>query len=311
MQPHGGVTREDMILEGFHPAALRTAQAAPSRRLGETSSFRARRISPAGRIWREGPSMSPQDPVNTAVRTLDVFEVFAAVRGPLTLSELAARLGSPVSSTHALIRTLQQRGFVYILDARKRVFPTKRLLMIAQQIALNDPVLERIGPVLATLQADTNETVILGKRQGNAITYLEVLESRQTIRYGAHPGDVKPLHSSAIGKAMLGLLPDGERARLVRGLDLPVITAATIRNAEALLADLAEGAARGFFITRGENVPDVMAISIARVVGDEPLGFAVAGPLARIEAQADGIFAALRKAAAALGQIDAELRGPA
>ncbi len=253
--------------------------------------------------------MSQQDPVKTAVRTLDVFEVFAAVRGPLTLTELAARLGSPVSSTHALIRTLQQRGYVYILDARKRVYPTKRLLMMAQQIALNDPVLERIGPVLARLQADTNETVILGKRQGNAITYLEVLESRQTIRYAANPGDVKPLHSSAIGKAMLGLLTEVERAKLVRGLDLPGVTAATIQNAETLLADLAEGAARGFFITRGENVPDVMAISISRIVGDEPLGLAVAGPLARIEAHADAIFAAQRRAGDALQQIDTELRG--
>jgi DNA-binding IclR family transcriptional regulator len=253
--------------------------------------------------------MPPQDPVKTAVRTLDVFEVFAAARGPLTLSELAARLGSPVSSTHALVRTLQQRGYVYILDSRKRVYPTKRLLMIAQQIALNDPVLERIGPVLATLQADTAETVILGKRQGNAITYLDVLESRQTIRYAANPGDIKPLHSSAIGKAMLGLLAEPDRAKLVHGLDLPGVTATTIQDAHALLADLAHGAARGFFITRGENVPDVMAIAISRIVGDEPYGVAVAGPIARIEAHLDAILAAQRRAADALHQIDTELRG--
>ena len=77
--------------------------------------------------------MPPQDPVKTAARTLDVFEVFAAARGPLTLTELAARLGSPLSSCHALVRTLQSRGYVYILDERKRVYPTKRLLLLAQQ----------------------------------------------------------------------------------------------------------------------------------------------------------------------------------
>jgi len=255
--------------------------------------------------------MSQHDPVKTALRTLDVFEAFAAVRGPLTLTELAARLGSPVSSMHALIRTLQQRGYVYVLDARKRIYPTKRLLMVAQQIALNDPVLERLGPVLASLQADTNETVILGKRQGNAIVYLEVIESSQTIRYAANPGDVKPLHSSAIGKAMLGLLPERERATVLRSLALPRITATTIRTADTLLADLAEGAARGFFITRGENVPDVMAIALSRIVGGAPLGLAVAGPLARIDAHAETIFAALRTAGDAIQQIDSELCGTA
>lgn len=253
--------------------------------------------------------MSRQDPVKTAVRTLDVFEVFAAVKGPLTLTELAARLVSPVSSCHALVRTLQLRGYVYILDERKRVYPTKRMLMLAQQIALNDPVLERIGPVLATLQADTGETVILGKRQGNAVTYLEVVESRQTIRYAANPGDVKPLHSSAIGKAMLGVLPDAELVRLVRKLPLPAITENTITAADELILDIEQARERGYFVTSGENVPDVMAIAITRAVGEEPYGIAVAGPIARIKSHIAAIVGALTTAGTTLRRIDAELRG--
>ena len=253
--------------------------------------------------------LPPKDPVKTAARTLDVFEVFAAVKGPLTLTELAARLGSPVSSCHALIRTLQLRGYVYILDERKRVYPTSRLLMLAQQIAQNDPVRDRIGPVLAALQADTGETVILGKRQANAVVYLDVMESRQTIRYAANPGDVKPLHSSAIGKAMLGVLSDTELASLLRKLPLTPITVNTIGTANGLILDIVRGRQRGFFITRGENVPDVMAIAIARSVGEESYGIAVAGPIARIEAHADGIVAALTTAGAAMSRIDQELRG--
>lgn len=253
--------------------------------------------------------MSQHDPVKTAARTLDVFEVFAAAKGPLTLTELAGRLDSPLSSCHALVRTLQLRGYVYVLDERKRVYPTKRLLMVAQQIAQNDPVLERIGPVLAALQLSTEETVILGKRQGNCVTYLEVVESRQTIRYAADPGDVKPLHSSAIGKAMLGVLPDAELAKLVRKLPLPAVTPSTIKDAAGLLRDIALSRERGFFVTRGENVPDVMAISICRTVGEEPYGVAVAGPIGRLESRSDAVVAALRAAGDALQRIDAELRG--
>lgn len=253
--------------------------------------------------------MSQRDPVKTAARTLDVFEAFAAAKRPLTLTELAGRLDSPLSSCHALIRTLQLRGYVYILDERKRVYPTKRLLMVAQQIAQNDPVLERISPVLTALQRDTEETVILGKRQGNSVTYLEVIESRQTIRYAADPGDVKPLHSSAIGKAMLGVLPDADLAKLIRKLPLPAVTSSTIKDAADLLRDIELSKARGFFVTRGENVPDVMAISICRVVGEEPYGVAVAGPIGRLEALSDAVVAALLEAGDALQRIDAELRG--
>ena len=258
------------------------------------------------------PSDAPaaqHDPVKTAARTLDVFEVFAKAKNPLTLTELAARLGSPISSCHALVRTLQVRGYVYILDARKRVYPTKRLLSVAQQIAQSDPILERIGPILDGLMRETGETIILGKRQGNLITYLDVIEGRHTIRYAASPGDTKPLHSSAIGKAMLGVLSDADLMRLLKRLPLPNVTANTLTTPAALARDIEAGRARGFFTTRGENVPEVMAISIARIVGDEPYGIAIAGPVGRLEANHDALVAALLNAGTALQQIDADLRG--
>jgi IclR family acetate operon transcriptional repressor len=250
-----------------------------------------------------------RDPVKTAARTLDVFEAFAKAKNPLTLTELAARLGSPISSCHALVRTLQARGYVYVLDARKRVYPTKRLLAVAQQIAQNDPILERIGPVLDALMRETGETVILGKRQGNVVTYLDVIEGRQTIRYAASPGDTKPLHSSAIGKAMLGVLAEAELARLLKRLPLAHVTANTLTTPAALMRDIEVGRVQGFFITSGENVPEVMAISIARTVGGEPYGVAIAGPVGRLEAGRAELVRALLSAGDALLRIDADLRG--
>jgi DNA-binding IclR family transcriptional regulator len=176
---------------------------------------------------------------------------------------------------------------------------------IAQQIAQNDPVLDQIGPVLAALRADTGETVILGKRQGQAITCLDVLESRRTIRDAAEPGDMKPLHSSAIGKAMLGLLAPTDLAATLRKLPRPTITLGTITDLDALTADIAEGRARGFFVTRGENVPDVMAIAISRSASEEFYGLAVAGPMSRIEAAQALIHDGLRTAGGALTRLDA------
>ena len=191
--------------------------------------------------------MSKHDPVETAMRTPGVSEVFVAARDPLTPTKLAARLGFPVSSTHALIRAQLRRGHVDILDTPKRVSPTKRLLMMAQHIALNATALDRIAPVLTAIQAGTQET--------------------------ANLGDVKPLHSSATGEAMLGPLPESERAKLARVL--PGITATTIRGPDAPLADLAADASRGFFTTRGANLPRVMAIAASRIVGDGPRAEAI------------------------------------
>lgn len=253
--------------------------------------------------------MSANDPVKTAARTLDLFEAFARARAPLSLTELAQRINSPISSCHALVRTLQARGYVYMLDQRKRVYPTKRLLAVADAIARHDPLLQRLVPILETLMQRTGETVLLGKRQADGVTYLEVIEGRHTVRYAASPGDTKPLHSSAIGKAMLGEVPPGDLEALLRRLDLPRVTDTTVTDIRRLAEEIAESRERGWYETRGENVVDVMAMAISRRLLDESLGIAVAGPMARLVEHRQEYLALLMEAGGAFERLDREFRG--
>ena len=58
--------------------------------------------------------MSERDPVKGASRTLDLLEVFTEAQAPMSLTELAQRTGIPLSSCHALVRTLQTRGYLYV-----------------------------------------------------------------------------------------------------------------------------------------------------------------------------------------------------
>lgn len=223
-----------------------------------------------------------QDSVKTAGRTLDMFEIFARKKGPLSLSELAQQIGSPISSAHALVKTLRARGFVYVLEDRKLIYPTKRILAIAQLIAESDPVIEMALPTLEKLQRQSDETLILGKRQDDHIIYLEVLESTNSIRYSARPGDTKPLHSSSIGKAMLSLMSDAEITQLLSKAGHDKVTQNTISDLDLLLEDIRRGREMNVFVTRGENVADVMAIAVPVQLGSEALGIAIAGPMPRM-----------------------------
>ena len=117
----------------------------------------------------------------------------------------------------------------------------------------------------------------------DAALYLLVLESRQSIRYSARAGERKPLHSSAIGKTLLGSLPDASLDAWLQGRALPRVTARTITSARALREDIVASRARGWYMTRGENVADVLAISAPLRLGGTLLGVAVAGPMHRMQ----------------------------
>ncbi len=245
-----------------------------------------------------------QDQVKAASRTLDLFEAFAEAGGPLSLTEISQRIAVPISSCHSLVRTLQVRGYVYVLEERKRIYPTKRLLGMAQAIGRYDTVLERLSPIVTHLARQTGETVIVGKMQGDIVIYLDVVPGSHTVRYTASPGDTFPTHSSAIGKSTLGLLADDALDKAIGKLKFTQFTDATITDAKAFKKDIVTGRQRGYFLTRGETVADVMGISVARRIGGEPYAIGVAGPTSRLKENFDAYLTAIREAETAMGRIE-------
>lgn len=222
-------------------------------------------------------------PQGALARTLDIFEFFGAARKPLSLSEIARTIGAPVSSCHLLLRTLLDCGYLYSFGRRKLYYPTRRLYDVACSIAAHDALIEDLRATLTSLRDRSGETVILGKRQGNAVLYLEVLESPNTVRYTARVGEYKPLHSSAIGKALLGALPRADLDAWLDSHTLQRITPNTLTSAAQLKSNLQQGTKRGYFVTRGENVADVMAVASSFRLDGGVFGVAIAGPAHRME----------------------------
>ncbi len=221
--------------------------------------------------------------VKTAGRTVDLFEAFAHARAPMTLSELARALDAPQSSCFNLIRALEARGYLYGVGGSKRVYPTRKLFEIADAIAAFEPIVPRVQAQLEALRDASRETVILGTRQGARVAYLAVAEGRQTIRYISRAGELKPMHASAIGKALLMAMPAAQRAKLVGTLTLAGTTPRTILTAQGLLDDIVAAETRGYAQTVGENVADVMAVAVALRIDGGDYAVAIAGPIGRVE----------------------------
>jgi IclR family acetate operon transcriptional repressor len=229
-------------------------------------------------------------------RTLDLFEAFARTQRPLTLSELARELKVAPSSCFELIKTLRHRGYLYGVGERRTLYPTRRMLDRATAIAVCEPHVARVLATMSALRDETSETVILGKRQGNGVVYLQICESRQNVRYSAQVGDVKPLYSSAIGKVVLAGLASDERKRMIQTLPKPRVTPNTLCSSADLAKDIEDGLRRGYQMTRGENVIDVVGVAMPVTLGGDLFGVCVAGPMHRMDSQHARHAKALKRA---------------
>jgi IclR family acetate operon transcriptional repressor len=232
--------------------------------------------------------------VKTAVRVLDVLNLFAEVRQPLIYSEIARRMDIPLSSCHGLLKTMVAKGYLYAPGVQAGYYPTQRLLHIAQAICREDPLIRLLQPLLIKLRDLTCETAILAKLAETQVVYLDVAESHQAIRYSHEPGGFKLLHATASGKALLGTLSAKQRQSLLKGLDtLTAATENTITSKDELERDIEGGLKRGWHRSLGENVEDVAAIAKGFVIQGEAFAFVVAGPVGRLRRNEDAAAAAL------------------
>lgn len=232
--------------------------------------------------------------VKTAARTLDLFEAFTGECKPLSLSDIARAIGAPVSSCFGLVKTLENRGYLYSFGARRAFYPTRKMLENVRRIAAHDPLADIARPVLEELSVRSGETVLFARRAGDSVVYVDVIESGHKIRYAAQAGESFPIHCSATGKAILASLPEAERRALLGRLKLERITPSTITRKPALLKELAESTERGWFVNRGEHVEDVMAVAVPVQVQGEICAIGVAGPIQRLDTRIDKHLKALR-----------------
>ncbi len=238
--------------------------------------------------------------VKGAMRTLDLFEAFGREGRALSLSELAKLLDVPVSSCHQLVGTLEARGYLYTVGRRKEIYPSGKLLGVARALVAHYTWMRAARFHLQRLRDDARETVILGKRQGHRVIYLAIEEGTEPVRFTAQVGDRKPLHFSAIGKALLAAFDDMALGEMLRVLADRYPTTLPNAEQEQLRAELVRSRKRGWFTQRGGSDVDVMAISTGFAVADDPFAISVAGPRLRIARAEKAIVAKLLKTRAAI-----------
>ena len=218
--------------------------------------------------------------VQSLHRALDVLEVLAARGGHLTIGEIATASELPLPTTHRLLRTLLGRGYV-------RQMPNRRYALGFRLVPLGAAAGSMVGfdteVVLRELVDALGETANLAVLSGSHAEYVAQVPSRHTMRTFTEVGRQVDLHSTGVGKALLGQLPDARVREIVRRAGLRRQTEHTLVTETDLLAELAVVRARGYALDEQEQEAGVRCVAVP--VGPEPMSWmavSVSGPVTRM-----------------------------
>jgi DNA-binding IclR family transcriptional regulator len=247
---------------------------------------------------------SKSAPVGVVGKLLRILEALQSSPAGLQLKDIAQQTGINKSTAFRFLVHLENEGYVFRDDTGAYGIGVK-LLQLASGTTLQ-ATLRKIGrPMLDKVWHATAETVNLGMFDGSKVLYIDVIESSHTFRLVSQIGSRRPLHSTALGKAMLAYLPQTEQEHLIASMEFERFTPHTITRPAQLKKDLVLTRERGYALDDEEAYlgSRCVAAPIFDAGGRVVAALSVSGPTTRIPREKIAPFAALvRKAAAEISQ---------
>lgn len=229
-----------------------------------------------------------------------MLEQIAASDESLTLEELTRLSALPKPTVHRILHLLMRGGMVERQSLDKRYVVGPRACALALSVQTRSPRRRERRAILARLVATIGETCNFTMLDGNAVVYLDRVETSADVRLHMDAGSRVPLHCTASGKLLLSDLEPGHVKRLLGSGPLPRHTDRTITHLPVLEKELAKIRASGVGTDVGEYL--VGSVCLAVPVRDAQrricAAVAVHGPAPRMTLKRGQTFLpAMRRAA--------------
>lgn len=239
------------------------------------------------KLTQRKPMPDGSDRIPTNLRLLLILECVAEAGDALTAAEIGRRMDLPKQTIHRLCSTLLDEGFLVKEGGGKRLIPGRRARQTAAGVLYASPnhIIRR--QILMRVSKAVEETVNFVVPRDEGMIYLDRVETEWPFRIQLPIGSNVPFHATASGKTFLASLPPRKRKAMVGAMDMQALTPKTHVNRQALLADLAEIARRGYALDDEEMMEGLVALAVP--VTDEAGRFIAAiafhGPIQRLSTE--------------------------
>lgn len=180
----------------------------------------------------------------------------------LSLSEIAEKIGLPISTVYRIVQNLI--AWQYLAEKDNGNYTLGFTFLTFGNIVKRDLVLTNYArKYMEELNQKTKETIylaILDKVAGDII-YIDKLESQRNIKLAAGVGSHNYIHSTANGKCLVAKQGSDKLQKMLAVKGMPQLTANTIADFAQFTAEIKKVRETGFAVDDLENEPGVRCVA--------------------------------------------------
>jgi DNA-binding IclR family transcriptional regulator len=229
------------------------------------------------------------------------------LEGPLTVSEVAARLGVARSTAHRLLSMLVYRDFA--VQDERHAYDAGPVLELGAHSPSRTSRLRAVAlPHLRRLVDVLDESANLTIRTGDTARFIASVECNQALRVGNREGMVFPAHQTTAGLLLLAELT-AQEVETVYAAERRAEQRADLPDLGRLKGELTRIRRAGFVVNQGRSERGVVAVGVP--VRDED-GVALAGlsvSMPSVRYDREGLPALVARLQAAARGLQADLAG--
>lgn len=186
-------------------------------------------------------------------RAVDILNLYDHTHIELGTTDIARQLGIAKSTISGLVQTLEWNGLLEKNPSTRKYRLGYKLAEYAG-ILLNQTDLRQLAiPQLEELLGWCNESVNLAVLDQSYVVYIERLNGTNMLGMRSEIGKREPVHSTALGKAILAFTSQADVHDLLQRVQLTPRTPKTIVDPQEFIDEIVRTRQRGYALDDEEN----------------------------------------------------------
>lgn len=205
--------------------------------------------------------MPPKYLAPSVTKAFQILKLVTKSDQGLKLTELSKALGIGKSTVHGITAALEELGAIMRDRDTKRYRPGLTLLELGKSAYSQFDLSDLARTTMENLMETAQESVFLGVLNGDHITILDIVESRNDLKITSPVGTALPLTAGAAGKVFLAEMNDARAAEIIQAKGIPRYTENTVTDPRQYLSEIEEVRKAGVATDYEEYIPGVRAVA--------------------------------------------------